>query len=56
MKRKTDEIKAGIAFMVFLISGSAMDSDCYIVMGIIAILSLLYLGRIARRYEDEYDN
>lgn len=53
MKKKADKIKAGIAFMVFAFCGSAMDSDCYILMGIIAILSLLYLGRIARRYEDE---
>ena len=54
--KRIDKVKTGIAFMVFLISGSAMDSDCYILMGIIAILSLLYLGRIARRYENEYDN
>ena len=54
--KRIDQVKTSIAFMVFLISGSAMDSDCYILMGIIAILSLLYLGSIARRYEDEYDN
>ena len=53
MKKKADEIKAGIAFMVFAFCGSAMDSDCYIAMGVIAIVSLLFLARYLRRLNDE---
>ena len=56
MKKRIAKVKSSIAFMVFLISGSAMDSDCYILMGVIAIVSLICFGIWARGMEDEYDN
>ena len=55
MKRRADKIKAGIAFMVFAFCGSAMDSDCYIAMGVIAIVSLLCLAKYLRRLNDDFE-
>jgi hypothetical protein len=53
MREKIEIFKAGITFVVFLVSIALMDSDKYcILFAIIALVSLIYLkivaGRIAR--------
>ena len=47
--KKRETIKAGTALVIFLVSVLAMDSDYYIVAGIVALVSLLYFGLCGRR-------
>lgn len=42
MKKKLS-IKQGVAFVVFLLSAAAMDSELYITSGLLAIISISYL-------------
>lgn len=53
MRKKIETFKAGMAFVVFLLSVAMIDSEkYYILFGIIALVSLIYLkvlaGRITR--------
>ncbi len=49
MRKKIETIKAGISLVIFFASVSAMNSDYYIAIGIIAMLSLLYFTVCAKR-------
>ena len=50
MREKIETIKAGIAFVVCLLSVALMDSEKgYILFGIIAIASLWYMRIVAGR-------
>lgn len=43
MKKKKRSIKQGAAFVVFMLSAAAMDSELYITSGLLAVISITYL-------------
>lgn len=49
MRDKIETFKAGVAFVIFLLSVSAMDSEYSIVCGIIGILAIAYMKIVAGR-------
>jgi hypothetical protein len=51
MRRKIETTKAVLAFMVFLVSASAMDSEHYIAVAVVSIASLIYTYICASRVE-----
>ena len=50
-RTKIEWFKAGIAFMVMMISVASVDSENYIIPMVLAILSLLYLRIVAIRLQ-----
>lgn len=46
------KMKQGAAFVVFLLSAAAMDSELYITSGLLAIISLTYLWVSTWKEED----
>lgn len=50
-RTKIEWIKAGIAFIVMIISVASADSEAYIIPMAIALLSLIYLRVVAVRLQ-----
>ncbi len=49
MRRTKETIKAGIALVIFFASVTAMDSEYNVIVGIVAIASIIYFGICGRR-------
>lgn len=48
-RTRNEWMKAGIAFIVFLISIASADSEMYIIPAVTAIISILYLNVLSVR-------
>lgn len=50
---RKQSIKQGAAFVVFLLSAAAMDSELYITSGLLAIISISYLWVSTWKEDDD---